>query len=198
MRRSACRRVLGEVQVVAAVLKQWLVRKGRYRAIGEYMTALLLCQTATTGKRGGRQGEATTWVESLSVNVGCGSCWGLGAGVWRASDLKTETEREREAESSSGGVNRGGGGESRLVVQRDNTPSPRTLIISEMCRYVRLRLHPHSCPPIETTRSSQSGRPGSDSDSQATLVWRLSPDKRCWSLPILSVAMCAMQLRVFL
>ena len=48
----------------------------------------------------------------------------LGAGVWRASDLKTETERE--AGNSSGGVNRGGG-ESRLVVQRDNTPSPRTL-----------------------------------------------------------------------
>lgn len=46
----------------------------------------------------------------------------LGAGVWRASDLKTETERE--AGNSSGGVNRGGG-ESRLVVQRDNTPSPR-------------------------------------------------------------------------
>jgi hypothetical protein len=100
------------VQVRGGSAKAVVGRKGRYRAIGEYMTALLLCRTATTGKRGGRQGESTTWVESSSVNVGCGSCWG--AGVWRGSDL--ETQRLKAA----------GCGESRLVVvQRDNTPSPR-------------------------------------------------------------------------
>lgn len=133
------------VQVRGGSAKAVVGRKGRYRAIGEYMTALLLCRTATTGKRGGRQGESTTWVESSSVNVGCGSCWG--AGVWRGSDL--ETQRLKAAAAST------------EVERADwllcNVTTHHLLVyrmISEVCRYVRLRPHPHSCPRIEETCST--------------------------------------------
>ena len=190
MSRSACRRVLGE-------FRSWRQCEGSGWSEGalqgygkvQYTTALLLCRTATTGKRGGRQGESTTWVESLSVNVGCGSCWGLGSGevrTWRHS----RGERLKAA--------------ARTEVERAdwklcNVTTHHLLVyISEMCRYLRLRPHPHSCPHIEKTRSSQSGRSGSDSDSHAVLVWRLSPDKRCSPLPIPSVAVNAMHLQVFL
>ena len=76
-------------------------------------------------------------------------------------------------------------------MQRDNTPSPRV-----HKRDVPLSTaSPPSAflPSHRETPSSQSGRSGSDSDSHAALVRRLSPDKRCWPLPILSAAMNAMQ-----
>lgn len=119
------------IQFVAAVLKQWLVG-GRYRAIGEYTTALLLGRTTTTGKRGGRQGQSTTWVESFSVNVGLWvSPGGWGLERFGLREAREENKGALEAEAESGTVNRGG--ESRPVVQRDNTPT--LMYTSETCRF---------------------------------------------------------------
>jgi len=82
---SACSR---RIQFVAAVLKQWLVGRGvtgLSESAVQYTTALLLCRTATTGKRGGRQGAVDDMggVVLHERGMGVGRAGGLGSGeVW--------------------------------------------------------------------------------------------------------------------
>lgn len=125
MCRSACRRVLGEFRGRGGSAKAVVGSEG---ALQGYRRLRVHDSAAFVPDRDNRQkGRPPRGVDDMGgVALRKRGMWVVLGGWGLESFGLGETERAREAESSSGGVNRGGG-ESRLVVQRDNTPSPRTL-----------------------------------------------------------------------